>query len=595
MKKNQIKLIGLILAVSMLFAFSGAAFAQSDPTAWYGNGKATQYYIGTAEELAYLANLVNGRTDYFAGKTITLTSDIDLAGIDTELSKYSMYLSASRPAIPYDGNGWVPIGAVSARSFQGIFDGDGYVVKNLFINRPEETNQGLFGFAQTGSTIKNIGVIDVDVTGFNYVGGLVGRNNAIIENCFTTGNVRAVNNGNNCPECVPNGEYIGGISGNVSISIRNTYSTADVTGWAVAGGIAGIFDGNSTTAEYIYATGTVTSTFPDQYVGTGGMSGGISGAISRASGTVQNVVALNDTLFSVNKLNPSYHPRIADKRDATIFNAYAWEGMTLNGEIIPGGMKDSSNGENVSAEDIYTGKVFGPGYADFPTDVWIIEPGKLPILRVFEERNLTRGGVSLQSTSLPTYIEPVELNGLGVIYNDNAVVVKNAERLAVATLWFSVVSGRPQFEGLNNFTVLDSTLVGGQHRVTLGYMVAGGQGFTSANAGLVKITGATGLNLLKARFSGYDENGKAGDFTYIVEKNTSGGVIIPPDPPIVDPVNYDLNNDGAVDQLDLAIALSFFTVNGGDANWNSAKIADFNKDGIIDIEDFILLLNHMTF
>ena len=35
-------------------------------------------------------------------------------------------------------------------------------------------------------------------------------------------------------------------------------------------------------------------------------------------------------------------------------------------------------------------------------------------------------------------------------------------------------------------------------------------------------------------------------------------------------------------------------VNGGDANWNSAKIADFNKDGIVDIEDFIRLLNNMT-
>ena len=192
-------------------------------------------------------------------------------------------------------------------------------------------------------------------------------------------------------------------------------------------------------------------------------------------------------------------------------------------------------------------------------------------------------------------VDPGEKTGIGVRYDDGAVAIKDANRLAVATLWVKADSGTPEFAGLNNFTVLNSALVGDQYRVTLGYLVSGGAGFTSEYAGLVTISGATGVEIVRARFSGYDENGVAVDMSYYLDKETGGGVVIPPDDPPVDPpINYDLNGDGVVDQLDLAIALGFYMVNGGDATWNSAKIADFNKDGIVDIEDFIRLLNNMT-
>ena len=144
----------------------------------------------------------------------------------------------------------------------------------------------------------------------------------------------------------------------------------------------------------------------------------------------------------------------------------------------------------------------------------------------------------------------------------------------------------PSFEGLNNFTILDNELVGGQYRVTLGYVVAGGQGFTSANAGILTISGATGVNLVNAKFVGYDDNGDAVEVDSNVVKDTTGGIILPPGDDPTQVVNYDLNNDKVVDQLDLAIALKYFTTDN--------SIADFNKDGTVDIEDFILLLNHIT-
>ena len=598
----------LVLALSLLFSSSG--LAQIDPAAWYGDGSATEYYIGAGAELAYLADLVNSGADLFTGKTITLSADIDLYDIDAELEKYMMYPSSSfRSPIPYDGKGWVPIaGPYAAGSFRGTFDGNGYVVKNLYINRPDDNYQGLFG--QLGNGIKNLGVIDINVTGKNYVGGIAGNAGGAIENCFTMGKVEGIATG-----VYSDGEYIGGIAGRMTGGISNSYSTADVTGRSIAGGISGTFqDSNpatNTTSEYLYSTGTVIGNFPDRSGTAEGSNGGIFAFVQYANNTLQNAVALNEAIVSGNT-RMDFHKRIANI-DTTnlstikLLDNYAWDGMvfrSLDGLIVNGFAEDatdSEDGKGVSADQIYDGTVWGTDYANFPTDIWIIEPGKLPILKIFETRNAARSGVSLQSSEFPVHVmeqvtELIEQTGLGVRYNDGAVVVKKAERLAVATLWFTVNSGTPQFTGLNNFSVLDSAVDGNRYRVTLGYLVAGGAGFTSDNAGLLTISGATGVNLVNARFSGYDANGNAGDISYYVEKDNSGGDIIPPvDPPIVDPIaKYDLNNDGVVDQLDLAIALSFFTVNGGDANWNSAKIADFNNDGRVDIEDFILLLNHMV-
>ena len=201
--------------------------------------------------------------------------------------------------------------------------------------------------------------------------------------------------------------------------------------------------------------------------------------------------------------------------------------------------------------------------------------------------------IMLCSVSAGDYLFAGEETGnssvIGVYYNDDAVVVTNANWLAVATLWFEVDAGTPQFTGLNDFETLDTTYDGGEYRVTLVYLVAGGYGFSSDIAGLLTISGATGVELTDARFSGYDENGIAVDFDYYIEKDRDGDVIFV----AIDPINYDLNDDGVVDQIDLAIALKYFKAVAGDANWDTAKTADFNKDGIVDIEDFIMLANNI--
>jgi hypothetical protein len=95
-----------------------------------------------------------------------------------------------------------------------------------------------------------------DVSGINYVGGLVGYNENSIVDCYTSGNVTGGNNsGGLC------GKSTGPDHGTVQSSIRNCYSTANVTGNGAAGGLIG-HSGAIVTG--CYSTGSVSGHY---YVG----------------------------------------------------------------------------------------------------------------------------------------------------------------------------------------------------------------------------------------------------------------------------------------------------------------------------------------
>ena len=66
-----------------------------------------------------------------------------------------------------------PIG-IYGNEFTGTFDGKGYKITNLYINRPSTGEVGLFGCTGSGSEIKNVSLEEVNVSGYMRVGGLVG-------------------------------------------------------------------------------------------------------------------------------------------------------------------------------------------------------------------------------------------------------------------------------------------------------------------------------------------------------------------------------------------------------------------------------------
>jgi len=144
------------------------------------------------------------------------------------------------------GKGWQPIGIGEYPYFVGLFDGQGYEIRDLFIDRPEEHRVGLFSQITWFAVIRNVGVVNATVTGSSYVGGLVGYNWKNVINCYFSGNVI----GSDC---------VGGlVGGNAHLgTVSNCYATGIVTGDKDAGGLVG---GNAHlgTVSNCYATGIVT-------------------------------------------------------------------------------------------------------------------------------------------------------------------------------------------------------------------------------------------------------------------------------------------------------------------------------------------------
>ena len=153
-----------------------------------------------------------------------------------------------------NGKGFKPIGDRSdefgdreENEFIGILDGQGYEVDKLFINRPEESNVGLFGHINDG-IVKNIGLINNDITGgSSSVGGLVGYNEGgTVSKSYTTGSV------------TNDGYSVGGLVGyNEGGTVSKSYTTGSVTGEGDLGGLVGYNEGDVSKS---YATGTVNGT-----------------------------------------------------------------------------------------------------------------------------------------------------------------------------------------------------------------------------------------------------------------------------------------------------------------------------------------------
>ncbi|MDR0303198.1 MAG: hypothetical protein LBH98_00270 [Chitinispirillales bacterium] len=214
-------------------------------TTWYITSENTKTFnLSAAEQLAGLAVLVaNGNTMF--GKTIMLSNDISINGNTTR---------AKSDKSDFPINIWTAIGSRS-NPFKGVFDGDGHTVSGIYVSSPK-SDQGFFGWI-CEATIKNLGLLDLYIDGWDYVGGLAGTNRlSKISNCYATGKV----NGTKL--------YAGGLVGyNDGGAISDSYSNIDVSGNSDVGGLAGSNDAGS--IENCYSSGTVAGK-----TNTGGFVGG---------------------------------------------------------------------------------------------------------------------------------------------------------------------------------------------------------------------------------------------------------------------------------------------------------------------------------
>ena len=197
-----------------------------------------------------------------------------------------------------EGAGWMPIGTFSA-----TFDGNGHTIRNLFIKREDALSAGysvgLFDEIDSPGVLRNVELIDVDVTGGKFiVGGLVGSNDGgTITASYVTGRVVGMHNivgglvGSNDSGTITassftghvegEGSAIGGLAGTSGGSITESYATGQVAASSHVGGLVGINSGNITAS---YATACVVGRSND----AGGLVGENEGTItaSYATGSV---------------------------------------------------------------------------------------------------------------------------------------------------------------------------------------------------------------------------------------------------------------------------------------------------------------------
>jgi hypothetical protein len=214
-------------------------------TAKYSGGSGTArdpYQIATAADLIAL-----GETPSDYDKHFLLTADIDL---DPNLPGRKVFDKAVIAAGANNMIGWF-----DGSSFTGVFDGNRHKISHLTIKGEEHL--GLFGSLGVGGEIKDLGIVDVDITGSDsVVGALVGSNGitwwdvggGMITRCYSTGSV--------------SGKYrVGGLVGSngswdtSGCIVMQCYSTAEVSGNGRVGGLVGYNrDGDVTQC---YSTGAV--------------------------------------------------------------------------------------------------------------------------------------------------------------------------------------------------------------------------------------------------------------------------------------------------------------------------------------------------
>lgn len=181
--------------------------------------------------------------------------------------------SDSRTANPKAGfpgtyYGFQPIGT-NASPFTGTFDGGGFKLSNLYINRPltgdpRSSYVGLFGRSGVANgNIHDLTIENADITGYSFVGVLAGQIDG------TAGNLHAVTDVkvDGVLTCTSNTGYAGGVSANMSYcastdcfaSVAITHS-GNFSSATYVGGFVGASSGSTYTTCISGASITTTGT-----------------------------------------------------------------------------------------------------------------------------------------------------------------------------------------------------------------------------------------------------------------------------------------------------------------------------------------------
>ncbi|MCL2797061.1 MAG: Ig-like domain-containing protein [Firmicutes bacterium] len=185
---------GLITAVAPGYAFAVATGAAGigKVSVWVKDAATLSTPISTPQDFSDLIKS-NWNGNFH------LTQDIDFAG--------TQFTPLGKPDVSF---------APPAENFGGTLDGRGFALKNIEIDwtknaaamvdvstvtvedplnpvagRPtrEYGSYGIFVGLKTTAVIRNLNVIDIQVLGHKFIGGICGKNTGLIENCYVSGKI----------------------------------------------------------------------------------------------------------------------------------------------------------------------------------------------------------------------------------------------------------------------------------------------------------------------------------------------------------------------------------------------------------------------
>ena len=328
---------------------------------WYGESYGTKddpFELRDVNDLygfAFLTTQMN-----FAGKTVTLTDDMDLTGLS-----------------------WTPIGT-SAKPFAGTFDGRYHTISGITLESSEHY-VGVFGMTEIGSLIKNLRVEDCSfcvtgtTDGYAFLGSVAGEIRGNIENVYSNATITS--------DCMQVGGIVGranslatnGVRSEVNIkncwfdgTVAMTGSTGRYAGGIIGSAIQGIIN-----VKDCLFTGTLSCEAVDTGLHVGGLVGNEMNALTMnvtnflSAGTidVDYAVCVGSVFGRIQVATSEYNlNNVYATTECYATSIYNTSGKAPNGTV------------NAVAEST----LYGETGASALGDAWVAVEDDTPILKLFQ-------------------------------------------------------------------------------------------------------------------------------------------------------------------------------------------------------------------
>ena len=313
--------------------------------------------------------------------------------------------------------GWEAIGT-SSSPFRADFEGNGYTIKGLYINRPNENNQGLFGVID-GANIRNLIISNANITGGGNVGvvfGIAGKDEESIkrvnllktfgyleERSYSLKNVKAIN-------CNVHGikNNIGGLAGTITqkdLRIHNSSFYGNVKGGSSQlevyemgiGGLVGSINFSNINNSHVW--GNISGSDDDDFINVGGLVGKMKNSKvinSFVNGEVRKGYSVGGLVGNI----------VSETQRSSILNSYSNTQIDISNTAYVGGLVGSFDSDWTN-QGVYKFNVYGTWIRDSYAITNFYGDGNIPfvggLLGYFYSGTIKNSYSSSTVTNLSSY------------------------------------------------------------------------------------------------------------------------------------------------------------------------------------------------